>query len=303
MKIVILIFILPQEISELQTILHTFNNSQKLLSGKFDWTIDVCMSFSSDLIDWHRSLLKKEFFDEKLYNLNNRTNWCETDFYSSDKIRGALEYRRSMQDKYSDSDYIIMIDSDMIFPNETLNSFENAIKKLHNETPYLQITPEVTKLWGNPWDSITNENYLDEDNKFFRRCDPYLENGIKGDISYEQVDARIKDKPDIPRFIWGCGWFTCLSTKLFNLVKLPNSFAPYGPDDVFFHKSYEVMLKYYGYDIRQYKIKNLVVCEMNKYRNNKEYTNFMKYYHRKNEYKEVVRTNMQSEIDNLLNNN
>lgn len=299
MKIVILIFILPQEISELQTILHSFNNSQKLLNGKFDWTIDVCMSFSSELIDWNRSFLKKEFFKEKLYNLNNRTNWCETDFYISDKIRGALEYRRSMQDKYSDSDYIIMIDSDMIFPNETLNSFENAIDKLHNETPYLQITPEITKLWGEPWDSITNENYLEEDHKFFRRCDPYLENGVKGDLSYEQVDARIERDPLMPRFVWGTGWFTCLSTKLFNLVKLPNSFAPYGPDDIFFHKAYEVMLKQHGYDIRQYKIKNLVVCEMNKYRNNKEYTNLMRYHHRKNEYKEVVRNNMQPEIDKL----
>ena len=303
MKVVILIFILPQEISELQTILHTFSNSQKLLSENFDWTVDVCMSVSPELINWERSIIKKEFFEEKLYNLEKRTTWCNTNFTTSKEVRGALEYRRSIQEKkYDDSDYIILVDSDMIFCNETLSLFEKAMTELHNKTPYLQITPEYTKLWGEPWDFVMNEKYKNEDNKFFRRCDPYLENGIKGDISYEQVDVRMERDPHSPRFVWGSGWFTCMTTKLFKLIKLPKSFAPYGPDDMFWHKAFEVMVKHHGYDIRQYKIKNLVVCEMNKHRNNSEYTNYMKYYHKKGEYKEIVHSKMGEEISKLINN-
>lgn len=302
MKVVILIFILPQEISELQTILHTFSNSQKLLSGNFDWTVDVCMSVSPELIDWEGSIMKKEFFEEKLYNLEKRTTWCNTNFITSKEIRGALEYRRLKQEKYDDSDYIILVDSDMIFCGETLSIFENAITDLHTKTSYLQITPEVTKLWGEPWDFLMNEKYKNEDDKFFSRCDPYVENGVKGKVSYEQIDARIKRDPHSPRFVWGAGWFTCMSTKLFKLTKLPKSFAPYGPDDMFWHKAFEVMVKHHGYDIRQYKIKNLVVCEMNKHRNNSEYINFMKYYHKKGEYKEIVHSKMGEEIGKLTNN-
>ena len=167
MKVVILIFILPQEISELQTILHTFSNSQKLLSENFDWTVDVCMSVSPELINWERSIIKKEFFEEKLYNLEKRTTWCNTNFTTSKEVRGALEYRRSIQEKkYDDSDYIILVDSDMIFCNETLSLFEKAMTELHNKTPYLQITPEYTKLWGEPWDFVMNEKYKNEDNKY-----------------------------------------------------------------------------------------------------------------------------------------
>ena len=75
-KIVISLFLLPQEISDLDNLLYTLNKSNQYLSGNYDWVIDIGMSFSSELINWNQTLIPKQFFVEKFYKLEKRTTWC-----------------------------------------------------------------------------------------------------------------------------------------------------------------------------------------------------------------------------------
>jgi hypothetical protein len=51
--------------------------------------------------------------------------------------------------------------------------------------------------------------------------------------------------------------------------------------------------------ITQFKIKNLVVCENYKYRNNSHYLNHISVYDRREEFKQISNNNFQKEINNL----
>ena len=50
---------------------------------------------------------------------------------------------------------------------------------------------------------------------------------------------------------------------------------------------------------QQFKIKNLVVCENYKYRDNKYLTNFIAGIDRREEFKEIAHKNFQKEYDSL----
>lgn len=300
MKVVISIFILPQEISELDNIVQTLNKSVKYLNGDIDWFLDVGMTFSSDLIDWNKSTLTKSFFEDKFQKIEKRVDWCEKNFNIYTDINGALDFRRLKQEEYLTEDFVIWIDSDLIFDDRTLSIFEKAITDLSDTTNYLMITPEYVKLFDNSWDPVVNDKFLKEDNNYFRNHNPYIDFGIHGKISYEKVDCRSDVDKLQPPFRWGTGWFTCMSGDLYRKLKLPQSFGAYGPDDVYWWRSAFILQREYDYDVRQYKIKNLVVCELHRFRNNYEYTNGLKYYHRKNEYKKQCNDNITKELEKLL---
>ena len=66
------------------------------------------------------------------------------------------------------------------------------------------------------------------------------------------------------------GWFTCISKNILDKVTVPKSFGHYGLEDTFILDSLELLKL--G---TQYKIKNLVICENCKYRNNLHLTNYL----------------------------
>ena len=74
---------------------------------------------------------------------------------------------------------------------------------------------------------------------------------------------------DQPTMKFDSGWFTYISKNILDKVTVPKSFDHYGLEDTFIMNSLELLKL--G---TQYKIKNLVVCENYKYRNNLHLTNY-----------------------------
>jgi hypothetical protein len=55
-----------------------------------------------------------------------------------------------------------------------------------------------------------------------------------------------------------------------------------------------------GEDIQQFKIKNLVVCENYKYRNNSHYINNMSVYDRREEFKKLGFDSFNAELEKII---
>ena len=269
MKIVISIFCLPYEIDELENTINQLKKASYYLTNKeVEWYLDVTMCTSSDMVNWGKSSLPKKFFEEKLMKISTSTDWCVKYFRTSDTIKGCVSQRRESIKSHKDAHYFIWLDTDIIFDERTLSYVENSIIGVKDIT-YSIITPELVRIWDNTWDVLVNKNFINEKVGYQKIADPYECSGLKGDVSLERVE-NIKSPQS--RFKFAGGWFTCISASLLNKVGVPESFGHYGYEDTFIMVACEKLVRT-GEDIQQFKIKNLVVCENYKYRDNHYYLN------------------------------
>ena len=90
MKIVISIFSLPYEIDDLEKTLNQLKLSSKYISKNTEWYIDVTLGMSSDLIDWKKSSIPKQYFIDKfLYLETILSNHYQVEFDTDEKINGS----------------------------------------------------------------------------------------------------------------------------------------------------------------------------------------------------------------------
>ena len=296
MKIVIQIFCLPYEIDELENTLNQLRRASKYIDLSNEWVIDVCMSTSNDMVNWPKSSIPKQYFEEKLLKLKWQTDWCERNFRTSDTINGCVSHRRYCNDTYKDAQYFLWLDTDIIFEERTLSYLQNALQPIGDITKYSIITPELVRIWDNTWDVLTNENFIDKPLGYQQDANPYLDSGIKGDVSIEAVQN--SNSPQ-SRFKFAGGWFTCISGELLRKIGVPESFGHYGYEDTFLMVAAEKLVQTKQLDIQQFKLKNVVVCENYKYRNNSYYINNLSMYDRREEYKKIAESNFMVELDNV----
>ena len=296
MKIVISIFCLPYEIDELENTINQLKKASYYLTNKeVEWYLDVTMCTSSDMVNWGKSSLPKRLFEEKLMKISTSTDWCVKYFRTSDTIKGCVSQRRESIKSHKDAHYFIWLDTDIIFDERTLSYIENSIIGV-KDIPYSIITPELVRIWDNNWDCLVNENFINEKVGYQKIADPYQCSGLKGDISLERVE-NIKSPQS--RFKFAGGWFTCISASLLNKVGVPESFGHYGYEDTFIMVACEKLVRM-GEDIQQFKIKNLVVCENYKYRNNSHYINNMSVYDRREEFKKLGFDSFNAELEKII---
>jgi hypothetical protein len=296
MKIVISIFCLPYEIDELENTINQLKKASYYLTNKeVEWYLDVTMCTSSDMVNWGKSSLPKRLFEEKLMKISTSTDWCVKYFRTSDTIKGCVSQRRESIKSHKDAHYFIWLDTDIIFDERTLSYIENSIIGV-KDIPYSIITPELVRIWDNTWDCLVNENFINEKVGYQKIADPYQCSGLKGDISLERVE-NIKSPQS--RFKFAGGWFTCISASLLNKVGVPESFGHYGYEDTFIMVACEKLVRM-GEDIQQFKIKNLVVCENYKYRNNSHYINNMSVYDRREEFKKLGFDSFNAELEKII---
>jgi len=296
MKIVIQIFCLPYEIDELENTLNQLRRASKYIDRSKEWIIDVCMCTSDDMVNWSKSSIPKKYFEEKLLKLSWQTDWCETNFRTSDVIKGCVSHRRHCVQVHEHTQYFIWLDTDIVFEERTLSYLENALQPIWDITPYGIITPELVRIWDNTWDVLTNETFLDKPLGYQKDANPYLDSGIKGDVSIEAVQN--SNSPQ-SRFKFAGGWFTCISGDLLRRIGVPNSFGHYGYEDTFIMIAAEKLVKTKQLDIQQFKLKNVVVCENYKYRNNSHYINNLSIYDRREEYKQIAESNFGKELEKI----
>lgn len=297
MKIVISIFCLPYEIDELENTLTQLRKSSYYLDNKIEWTLDVTMCISNDMVNWNKSSLPKTYFIDKLLKLSSHTDWCLKTFQTSETIKGCVSQRRHSLKTYTDADYFIWLDTDIIFEERTLSYIESTIKTVSDQYQYSIITPEIVKIWDNTWDCLVNEQFLDKPIGYQKTNDPYKDNGIKGEISIQTIQNTI---PNQPRFKFAGGWFTCISGNLLRRIGIPESFGHYGYEDTFVMWASEKITQTTSDEIYQFKIQNLVVCENYKYRNNSHYINNLSVYDRREEFKKIAESNFNLELEQII---
>ena len=296
MKIVISIFCLPYEIDELENTINQLKKASYYLTNKeIEWYLDVTMCTSSDMVNWGKSSLPKKFFEEKLMKISTSTDWCVKYFRTSDTIKGCVSQRRESIKSHKDAHYFIWLDTDIIFDERTLSYVENSIIGVKDIT-YSIITPELVRIWDNTWDVLVNKNFINEKVGYQKIADPYECSGLKGDVSLERVENTASPQS---RFKFAGGWFTCISASLLNKVGVPESFGHYGYEDTFIMVACEKLVRT-GEDIQQFKIKNLVVCENYKYRNNSHYINNISVYDRREEFKKLGFNSFNDELEKII---
>lgn len=296
MRIVISIFTLPYEIDELENTLNQLKRASYYLSGKHEYVLDVTLSLSDQLVNWRKSSIPKSYFEDKLLKLSSQTDWCAKTFQTSDDIMGCVSQRRKTLLDHESADFYIWLDTDIIFDERTLLYMENAMSSVKKFTPYTVITPEVVKLWDTTWDCLVNEEFLEKPTDYQRTNDPYKDSGVKGNITVEGVQNQIQGQP---RFKFAGGWFTCISAPLLKRIGVPESFGHYGYEDTFVMWASEKLIQMNNVDIKQFKIKNLVVCENYKYRSNYHYVNNLSVYDRREQFKQIAQSKFQEEMDKI----
>jgi len=279
----IVIHILPQEIDQLEQLLIHLKKSSIYLKQE-DYLVEVVLN--TKLTDWSKSKLDEQFFINKFNSLEQLTNsWCETKFEVSDgTILGCNDIRRRAL-RTSKADYIMYLDADNIFSESLLYHLKSYTDYLLTQDGYNILVPEITRLWDDSWDVITNQNYLqiEASHKNYFNRDPYNVDFNPNDISINPINTF--------KF---AGWGTCIPTKLRNIIDIPDSLGSYGLDDTFVMMAC-LKLKSKGHNIQQYTLQNEIIIENNKFRFN-PYQNYLTNIDKREEFKNQAHNNFNLEL-------
>jgi hypothetical protein len=283
----IVIHLLPHEIDWFEWQIKQLKQGSYYINDKV--IIDVTLNLN--LINWDHSQLPKQFFIEKFNQIKKLCDWCETQFIidEENKCLGCDDKRREAIHSTT-ADNILYLDSDLLFNPELLSYMIESSKLIKEE--YYIVSPQTVRMWDNSWDVITNKKYLTTpaDMETYYANDPFEI------IMQEQTDLNLKP---IPQFKFGGGWFNLLSTKLLKLTDIPDSFGPYGIDDLYVMICCDIM-KQKGYNIQQYVLENSIIIENFKYRWN-PYKNFLYSINKQDEFRKQAELNIQNEIQNFIN--
>ena len=283
----IVIHLLPHEIDWFEWQSKQFKLGSYYINDKV--IIDVTLNLN--LTDWSQSQLPKQFFIDKFNQIKTLWDWAETQFIvdEENKCLGCDDKRREAI-RSTKADNILYLDSDLLFSPELLNYMIESSKLIENE--YYIISPQTVRMWDNSWDIITNKKYLTTpaDMETYYANDPFEI------IIQEQTDLSLKP---INQFKFGGGWFNLLSTKLLKLTDIPDSFGPYGIDDLYVMICCDIM-KQKGYNVQQYVLENTIVIENFKYRWD-PYKNYLYSINKQDEFRQQAESNIQNEIQNFIN--
>jgi len=292
-KYCISIFCLPHEIDDLELTLNQMKKAFRYVDEQ-NFILDITLALTGELTLWEQSKIPIDYFTHKYEKLRKSCDWITNKYFRVEQhseVLGCVSKRRKVWKEHQNVDYHIWLDTDIIFDERTLAYIDSSIQSLNKDYPHAVVSPEIVKVWDNTWDCLVNEQFLNEPLDYQKTNDPYLDCGIKGDIGIETINNTI---PNQPRMKFAGGWFTCISKKLLDRITVPDSLGHYGLEDTF------IM---WGSDKlklgQQFKIKNLVVCENYKYRDNKYLTNFIAGIDRREEFKEIAHKNFQKEYDSL----
>jgi hypothetical protein len=281
MKVVISIFCLPYEIDELENTLNQLKKASYYIDNKVEYVLDVTMTISDRMINWDKSSLPKKYFIDKFTKLETQADWCQNEFKTSDILLGCVSQRRESLKNHKDADYFIWLDCDIQFDERTLSYMQMVMSSTSKEHEHSIITPELVRIWDDTWDILVNEEFKDKPFDYNQTNDPYKDSGIKGDISVEVV---LNTNSPQSRFKFAGGWFTCISGALLRRIGIPEEFGHYGYEDTFVMVGSEKLMRTTDIQITQFKIKNLVVCENYKYRDNNHYLNGLSAFDRRDEF-------------------
>lgn len=278
------IHVLPQEIDQLEYQLLQLKQNSNYLSSENKVIVDVVLNLN--LVDWEESLISKFFFIDKFKNLEKLTQtWAETKFDVNEdgSIQGCVSHRRKIVNE-TQSDAILLLDTDIIFSPTLLSHLVSSINILKNDYPYYILTPQTTPMWDNSWDVIINDQFKNDGIHFLNR-NPYKYAQCLGDVSIRPING----------FKFGGGWATLISTPLFKYIGVPESLGHYGLEDTYIMICSQIM-KQKGININQFVLENEIIVEDHLFRFN-PYKNYLSIIDKREEFKQIAHSNFQNEIN------
>jgi hypothetical protein len=278
----IAIHTLPQDIDRLEEILIQLKNNSNHISSKV--IVDAVLNLN--LVKWDESVIPKSFFIDKFHNLEKLTRtWAETRFEANEDgtIQGCVSHRRKIT-KETQSDAVLLLDTDIIFSPTLLFHLIHAVSVLKDITPYYILTPQITPMWDNSWDVIVNDQFKN-DGIHFQSRDSY---------KYAQCLGNVGVKP-INEFKFGGGWATLISTPLLKHIGIPESLGHYGLEDTYIMMCSYIM-KQKGINVTQFVLENEVISEDHLFRFN-PYKNYISAIDKREEFKQIAHANFQNEIN------
>lgn len=285
----IVVHLLPQEIDWFEWQSKQFKLGSYHLN--FDDTIIIDVTLNLNLVDWGKSQLPKEFFITKFKQIEKLWDWAQTQFIidEENKCLGCDDKRRESI-RSTTSDNILYLDSDLIFSPELLYYMVEASKNIDND--YYIISPQIPKLWDNTWDVLVNDKFINN----VPSMDDYYSNDPFEIIGYDLGNICLAS---INGFKFGGGWFNLLSTNLLKLTDIPDSFGPYGIDDLYVMICCDFM-KQKNYNIQQYVLKGTIVTENFKYRWN-SYKDLLYLINKQDEFRKQAESNLNAELKKFIN--
>ena len=240
---------------ELDYALQTFTQLKKskyYLSDKDTIEIDVCLNLSSYLVDWDKSKLNKDLlkarFKEYLKLLKDYK--VNATIYEEDKLYGHLDHQREIISP--EVDFYITICPDMYFSEQALALLIQSSKQIKNK--YFVITPEISKLWDNTWDEITNSDWM------------HIEYGKWNEVDLFDIRAKMKSKEigitlDPTNKSKWAGWFDLYNKAMYEeLCPIQDDWKGYGP-----HDWYSLIITEYvklrGVNFQQYVMRGQTIFE------------------------------------------
>lgn len=295
-KIVITIFILPNEIDDLERVLIDLCRASKYINGEM-YEFYLGIGIDDYLVDWENSKLDKQYFIDRFYALKQLTSWAsKTTFKIDENILGVISLRRVAHLECKNATHFIWLDTDIVFDEKTLYFMQEGINVSDNSNfkKYI-ISPECVQLWDDTWYALVNENFINKKEGYCKTNNPFIDSGIYGEVRIENLyDNKLKGNV----FKLGSGWFNCLSKPLLDRLPLPESLGHYGPDDDYIMFAGAKICNKEG-DIYQFKLKNVVVCENYAYRDRTYYNKLIKPINRKDEFKNKCIEVMTYELDKI----
>ena len=301
-KLQIILHCLPREIDEVERICNHLQRSSHFLDEKDKVILDFTLNLSDTLTDWKKSKLPKEFFIEKWKTIEQRSDWTHKNIFeinTDNTCLGCNDKRRNSIRKYSDDvTHFMYLDTDVHFSIYDLTYIFRAIEQIKNE--YHIISSQLLRLWDEGWDIISNDRFIPMgyDSKIWLKFDPF---GIDVEVLKYVNELGLKELPYVK---FGGGWFNVFSSNLLKFIDVPDSLSSYGLDDTFVGDCSNLM-KQKGYDVSQYVLENIVVCENRKYRDLNPYNNMIEDLTIDESFKQKYRDNAQkhypTEIENFKN--
>ena len=296
-KLQIILHCLPREIDEVERICNHLQRSSHLLNKDDEVILDFTLNISDKLTDWENSKLPKEFFIEKWKMMEKRSDWTYKNIFDlnyDNHCLGCNDKRRNSIRKYAnDVTHFMYLDTDVYFSIYNLFYAFRAIESIKNE--YYILSSQLLRLWDEGWNIISNDRFISMgyDSKIWLKFDPF---GIDKECYNYLEDVNVKELPYIK---FGGGWFNIFSSNLLKFIDIPDSLSSYGADDTFVVDCANLM-KQNGYDISQYIIDNMVVCENRKYRDLNPYNNLIEDLTIDESFKQRYRDNAQLHYPNEI---
>ena len=299
-KLQIILHCLPREIDEVERICNHLQRSSHFLEKNDKVILDFTLNLSDKLTDWNKSKLPMEFFVDKWKVMKDRSDWAPESIFDinvDDTCLGCNDKRRNSVRKYSDDvTHFMYLDTDVHFSIYNLYYIFRAIEKIKNK--YYIISSQLLRLWDDSWNIISNNRFISMGvkSKVWLKFDPFA---IDCEVLNHSDNLRFKE---IPYIKFGGGWFNVFSSNLLKFIDIPDSLSSYGLDDTFISDGANLM-KQKGYDVSQYILENMVVCENRKYRHLNAYDNVIEDLtideNFKQKYRDNAQKNYPKEIEKL----